>query len=155
MNLRGLLLLSARLRSATTPLFMAPMFVALLTLALFPDSALGQGPCPATSGTTLSPVPLNLPFGGAISCPGGGPHTDNFYYRAFALCGDYAITDSIELRCITSAFTSMPGGGGTQPVRVRLSIDLDGAAVGPLANLILFYEEEFEVPFNANQLYFV
>ncbi|MBT6969456.1 MAG: hypothetical protein HOA02_11800 [Planctomycetes bacterium] len=153
MNLRGLLLLSARLRSATTPLFMAPMFVALLTLALFPDSALGQGPCPATSGTTLSPVPLNQPFGAAVSCNTGGAHADTSYYRAFDLCGDYAITDSIELRCITSAFTSVAGGGGTQPVRVRLSIDLDGAAVGPLANLILFYEEEFEVPYNANQLF--
>ena len=86
MKLMGLSAFSVRLRTAVArvllapvsvaPMFVTPVFVALLTLALFPDSALGQGPCPATTGTTLSPVPLNQPFGGAVSCNFGGTHTD-------------------------------------------------------------------------------
>ena len=141
MKLRGLAAFSALLRAS----------VALVTLCLFPASAFAQGPCPVTTGTTLNPVPLNLPFGGAVSCNNGGSHADNFYYRAFDLCRDYGITDFIDIRCITSAFSSASAGGGTQPVRIRLSLDLDGGAVGPLSSLTLFYEEEFQVPSNANQ----
>ena len=148
MKFRGLTAFSALLRAPA-----ALVLVALVTLLLFPASAFAQGPCPATTGTTLNPVPLNQPFGGAVSCNNGATHTDNFYYRAFDLCNDYAITDFIDIRCITSAFTSAPAGGGTQPVRIRLSVDLDGAAVGPLSALTLFYEEEFQVPSNANQTF--
>ncbi|PCJ06486.1 MAG: hypothetical protein COB10_12535 [Planctomycetota bacterium] len=54
MKFRGLTAFSALLRAPA-----ALVSVALVTLLLFPASAFAQGPCPATTGTTLNPVPLN------------------------------------------------------------------------------------------------
>ncbi|RUA07822.1 MAG: hypothetical protein DSY81_11165 [Bacillota bacterium] len=110
-------------------------------------------PCPATTGPTLVPVAANLPFGGAVSCNAGGLHADNSYYRAFDLCNNYAVTDNIDVKCITTVFSSNPAAGGTQPVRIRLSIDINGGTVGPLSAMNLVYEEEFQVPTVPNELF--
>ena len=109
-------------------------------------------PCPATSGADLIPVPTNLPYGGAVSCNAGGLHADNHYYRAFDLCNNYGVTDNIDIRCITTAFNSAPG-AATQPVRIRLNIDNNGGAVGPLTGMVMIYEEEFQVGAVANESY--
>ena len=109
-------------------------------------------PCPTTSGTTLVPVPSNQPFGQAVSCNAGGLHADNMYYRAYALCENYGVFYNIDVKCVTTVLISNPG-ATTQPVRVRLNIDNNGGAVGPLAGMVMFYEEEFQVPVVSNELY--
>jgi len=108
--------------------------------------------CPATTGTTLVPVPSNQPFGGAVSCNAGGLHADNSYYRAYDLCNNYSVTDNVDVKCVTTVFSSNPG-VTTQPVRVRLHIDINGGAVGPLTGMTMFYEEEFQVPVVGNEIY--
>ncbi|MGE4631521.1 MAG: hypothetical protein AAEJ47_00645, partial [Planctomycetota bacterium] len=110
-------------------------------------------PCPATNGATLVPVPSNQPFGGAVSCNAGGLHADNHYYRAYDLCNNYMVTDNIDVKCVTTVFNSNPAAGTTQPVRVRLNIDINGGAVGPLTGMTMVYEELFQVPVVANELY--
>ncbi|MCP3695111.1 MAG: hypothetical protein GY917_23120, partial [Planctomycetaceae bacterium] len=110
-------------------------------------------PCPATSGASLVPVAANQPFGGAVACQAGGFHADNSYYRAYDLCNNYSVTDNIDIKCVTSAFQSTPAAGGTQPVRIRLHIDANGGAVGPIAGMTMVYEEEFQVGTVANDLF--
>ncbi|MDE0960375.1 MAG: hypothetical protein OSB09_06310 [Planctomycetota bacterium] len=112
-----------------------------------------SAPCPTTNGATMVPVAANLPLGGAVSCNAAGLHADNSYYRAFDLCNNYSVTSNIDVRCVTTAFDSTPAAGTTQPVRVRLSIDTNGGAVGPLAALTLVYEEEFQVPVVPGDIY--
>lgn len=109
-------------------------------------------PCPATNGATLVPVPSNLPFGGAVSCNAGGLHADNHYYRAYDLCNGYGVSDNIDIKCVTTVVNSTPG-AATQPVRIRLSYDTNGGAVGPLAGMTMFYEEEFQVGIVGNDVY--
>ncbi len=109
--------------------------------------------CPATNGATMVPVATNLPLGGAVSCNAGGLHADNSYYRAYDLCNNYSVSDNIDVKCVTTAFSSNPAAGATQPVRVRLSIDGNGGSVGPLSAMTLVYEEEFQVPTVPNDVF--
>jgi hypothetical protein len=101
--------------------------------------------CPATSGATLQPVPQNQPFSDGVSCNTDGLHADCMYYRAFDLCENYGIGNNIDIKCLTTVLISNPA-LETQPMRVRLNIDSDSGAVGPLSSMTMFYEEEFQVP---------
>ena len=128
-------------------------------------------PCPSTVVGSMIPIPTVLPLGGGVHCGAGGIQADNSYLRSFDLVNGYGVSDEITVECVTTAVNvSTPAlAGGTQPVRIRLIIDLNGGGpenftylagtnVGQTpdpgnAGMLMVYEEEFQVPELADNLY--
>ncbi|MAJ27941.1 hypothetical protein CBD41_00880 [bacterium TMED181] len=120
-------------------------------------------PCPATVVDTMSPYETVAPLVGCVACQAGGLHADNSYLRSFDLVNGYGISDEITIECVTTSAESNPAAAiGTQPIRVRLIIDVNGGGpqnfsylagtnVGQTpdpgnTSMIMVYEEEFQVP---------
>lgn len=55
----------------------------------------------------------------SVSCNAGGLHTDNSYFRAFALA-DFGITDGFDVCSVDVGIESAVGAGGTQPMTVNV-----------------------------------
>ena len=120
-------------------------------------------PCPPTVAATMSPIATVIPLIGTVSCNAAGLHADNSYLRSFDLVNGYGVSDEITVECVTTAVdVSTPGAAGTQPVRVRLIVDVNGGGpqnftylagtnVGQTPDIgnnsmIMVYEEEFQLP---------
>jgi hypothetical protein len=138
--------------------------------------------CPPTVTGTMVPVNSGGAFVGCVSCNAGGLHADNSYFRSFDMINAFGVSDDITVECVTTAIDASNATSGTQPVHVRLHIDLNGG--GPTnftyidsviydpdgipgtldeltgatpdptnTTMLMIYEERFDIPVLANELY--
>jgi len=103
-------------------------------------------PCPASANPPMSPLATLAPYTGNVACGTAANTAENRYFKSFDLINQYGVADEIELTCFGTLLDFVQSPAGSHAARVRLHYDLTGGAPSDLANLVLFYEEEFEVP---------
>ena len=110
--------------------------------------------CPTSSSPALSPIATLAPFIANVNCNNQVNSVENSYYRTYDLINQYGVNDDITPTCFSMLVSGVTSPTGTSvPVRIRLHYDTNGGAPDNLADLILFYEEEFQVPVLANETY--
>ncbi len=110
-------------------------------------------PCPASAGS-LTPLPVLAPFVGNVNCNNGVNTVENHYFRAFDIINSYGVNDDITPTCFSMLVNAVNSPtNGTVPVKIRLHYDLNGGAPDNLANLTAFYEEEFQLPVMADEIF--
>ncbi len=110
-----------------------------------PDAAVqapgGAGAISFTQSTDLATI---TQFN-SVSCQGGGLHTDNSYYRRFALKADHGLFRKMMIESVDIGIEDAVGSGGSQPVEVRLYAIAPGDPL-LLANFTLLGTASFDQP---------